>query len=90
MSNVAIQLIEICRQYVNNNLNIDGFIENFQVLYEQKQDLLTDEEMSLFDDIYMACEYYERDENIRNEYHLYIGENELRQKVQKLVKKLAA
>ncbi len=89
MTDAARALTILCDEYLSGRLGAEQFVSKFQLLFEDNQERLTKDEFDAFDEIYMACEYFQPEADIREMEHYLIDENELKEKV-KQVKQLRA
>lgn len=81
-------LLGICNNYLKGRLSTKEFIETYQIYFEDNQERLENAEFDIFDEIYMACEYYQPNPEIREIIPKLIDEERLRQIISQEIKKI--
>lgn len=84
MTNAARVLTGLCDEYLNGRLEAEQFVSKFQLFFEDNQERLTKEEFDVLDEIYMACEYYQPEAEIRETEPYLLDEDELKNKVKQI------
>lgn len=83
MSDALDILINLCNEFLENQLSAELFVEKFQEQFEARQGRLTTAEFDALDEIYMACEYYQSEAEVRELNYKLIDEVALLQIVSK-------
>lgn len=87
MTNEARILTNICTDFLQERLSAEHFVKKFQEYFEENQEHLNGQ-FDNFDEIYMACEYYQPEPEVRAVNNKLIDEKRLRQIVSQEIKKM--
>jgi hypothetical protein len=90
MTSQVESLIDICQRYLDGKLSVDEYSSVFEETYISYQVDLPKTEFAIFDEIYMANDYFEPNDEIRKEDKRLINETELRRRIQKNISELTA
>lgn len=88
MTGEARYLVRLCKDFLAEKISVDKFVERYQVYFEDNQTRLKKVEFDILDEVYMACEYYQPDEAIREVESRLLDKEELRQIVKREISKL--
>ena len=90
MRNTIDVLIHLCTEFLEGKLRAELFVEKFQEQFEARQERLKTPEFDALDEVYMACEYYQPDTEVRELNHKLIDEITLRQVASQAVERITA
>ena len=85
MTREARTLADLCTDFLKERLSVEQFVQKFQEYFEKNQERLNGQ-FDVFDDIYMACEYYQPEFEVRELSLKLINEERLRQIVREGLK----
>lgn len=85
MTDAARVLAGLCNEYLSGRLGAKQFVSRFQLFFEDNQEQLTKDEFDAFDEIYMACEYFQPEAEIREMEPYLIDEDKLKEKVKQVI-----
>ena len=80
------KLLNLIKQYLNNDMLSEEFVLDFEELFLDIEDKVYSDNIELYnllDDIRMACAYYEDNEEIRKQCDSYMSLKQFKEKIKK-------